>query len=169
MEQKTHWKKLHNPDYLGAYSLQPGQDMVLTIDTVRQEMVTGTDGKKEECMVMRFTEKVKPMIVNATNAKTMERLFATPYIEDWKGRKIALYIASVKAFGETVDALRVRHYPPKVEQADLKCAGCGGSVEAAGKHTAEQLAGYTARKYGRILCAACAVKAKEAQASEDVL
>lgn len=27
MENLTHWKKLTNPDYLGAYALQPGEDL----------------------------------------------------------------------------------------------------------------------------------------------
>ena len=47
---QTHWKKLQNPDYLGAYSLEPGKDMVLTVASVRQEKVTGADGKKEDDM-----------------------------------------------------------------------------------------------------------------------
>ena len=32
MAELTHWKKFHNPDYLGSYSLDPGKDMILTID-----------------------------------------------------------------------------------------------------------------------------------------
>ena len=45
----THWKKLTNPDYLGAYSIEDGKDLILTIAYVRQEKVIGTDGKKEDC------------------------------------------------------------------------------------------------------------------------
>ena len=29
---KTHWKKLENPDYLGAYALQPNQDLIVSGD-----------------------------------------------------------------------------------------------------------------------------------------
>ena len=43
---QTHWKKLHNPDFLGAYSLDPGKDLIATIKTVRNEQVIGSDGKK---------------------------------------------------------------------------------------------------------------------------
>ena len=25
---KTHWKKLNNPDFLGAYALEPGEDLI---------------------------------------------------------------------------------------------------------------------------------------------
>ena len=53
---KTHWKKLTNPDYLGAYALTPGQDLIATIKTVKREIVTGPEGKKEECSVCYFAE-----------------------------------------------------------------------------------------------------------------
>lgn len=34
---KTHWKKLTNPNYLGAYSIDDGKDIVLTIKNVANE------------------------------------------------------------------------------------------------------------------------------------
>ena len=111
--KKTHWKKLSNPNYLGAYALTPGEDMVLTIDTAKNEEVTNPSGKKEECLVLHFKEKdIQPMILNVTNAKQIERIYDTPYIEDWSGKRIQLYIAQVSAFGETVDALRIRPQAP---------------------------------------------------------
>ena len=109
-KNKTHWKKLSNPNYLGAYALMPDQDMIVTISRAVNEDVVGSNGKKEECLVLHFKEKdVKPMILNVTNAKTIERIYETPYIEDWAGKKIQIYIAQVNAFGETVDALRIRN------------------------------------------------------------
>lgn len=69
MTNKTHWKKLTHPDYLGAYALNPGEERTLTIKSVASELVVGTDGKKEECIVARFTEDEKPMILNKTNMK----------------------------------------------------------------------------------------------------
>lgn len=44
--KKTHWKMLVNPDYIGAYMLEQGQDMVITLESVKREMVTGSGGKK---------------------------------------------------------------------------------------------------------------------------
>jgi hypothetical protein len=43
----THWKKLTNPNYLGTYALEPGQTLVLTIDCVKEELVTGQGGRKD--------------------------------------------------------------------------------------------------------------------------
>lgn len=167
-EKLTHWKKLTNPDYLGAYALEPDQDLVVTIKSVANELVASADGKKETCMVMRFVENVKPMVLNATNSKTITKLFKTPYIEQWAGRKIQLFIQTgVKAFGDTVDALRVRPFLP-VEK-ELKCADCGKKIEGNGKSTAEVIAKYTLDKYGRMLCNDCGKKEHEAlqQANTD--
>lgn len=161
---KTHWKKLHNPDYLGAYALEPGKDLIVTIKSAGNEIVTGPDGKKEECMVIHFAEKVKPMIINSTNAKTITKLFKTPYIEDWQGKKIQLFTDKVKAFGEVVEALRVRPKAP-VEQSESKisCDDCGGIVQGMANMTAEQWAKYSKAKIGRILCTACANQAKQTE------
>jgi len=116
-ETKTHWKKLTHPDYLGAYELMDGtaenKELVVTITKVVREQVTGADGKKEECTVCHLNGQ-KPMILNATNQKTMTKLFNSPYIEDWAGKKMTLFVAKVKAFGDTVDALRIRATAPKL-------------------------------------------------------
>lgn len=116
----THWKKLTHPDYLGAYALEPGQDMILTIKSCAMEIVNGTDGKKQECMVIHFMEPgVKPMICNKTNAKTITKIHKTPYIEQWPGKQIQLYASSVSAFGTTTDALRIRDMVPVSRQIDV--------------------------------------------------
>lgn len=168
MEKLTHWKKLTNPDYLGAYALEPNQDLIVTIKSVSNEVVTGTDGKRETCSVMSFMENVKPMVLNATNSKTIAKLFKTPYIEEWSGRKIQLYVQTgVKAFGDVVDAIRVRPFLP-VEK-ELRCADCGAKIEGNGKSTAEVIAKYTLSHYGRMLCNECGKKENEAiqKANED--
>jgi hypothetical protein len=115
---KTHWKKQFNYDYLGAYSLPGGQDMTLTIKETKKEMVTGSNGQKEECFVCYFSDSNKPMILNRTNCKTIENLYS-PYVEDWVGKKITLYAEKVKAFGEVTDALRVRPKVPVTKKEAL--------------------------------------------------
>ena len=164
---KTHWKKLTNPNYLGAYSIEDGRDLVLTIKYVREEQVIGTDGKKDDCVVAYFYEN-KPMILNATNMKTITKLFGTPYIEDWVGRKIQVGIEKVKAFGDIVEALRVRKTIPKdaaeKSKPAVKCSVCGQTIQLVkGFSSPEQLAAYTENKYGSAMCGDCATKAAEKQ------
>ena len=162
----THWKKLTNPNYLGAYSIEDGKDLILTIGTVGNEMVVGPDGKKEECTVCHFVERgVKPMILNSTNMKMITKLLNTPYIEQWNGHKIQIGVEKVKAFGEVVEALRVRSKLPQVRTEPLlKCEKCGGDILPTKEMTSEQVAEYTKATYGQRICRKCAsvlYKAKE--------
>ncbi len=153
----THWKKLTNPDYLGAYSLEDGQDIVLTISNVRQEAVTGPEGKQEQCLVCYWKEQAKPMILNVTNSKMIEKLLKTPYIEEWSGKRIQIGAEKVKAFGEIVDALRVRSFLP--EEVVIRCEECGNQITGAHGMSAQELAKYTRSKYKRSLCSSCATEA----------
>lgn len=107
----THWKKLTNPNYIGAHDFQPNQELTVTIDSITNELVECFDGskvKKESCIVARLKGAKKPMIVNKTNAKIITKNLETPYIEDWIGKQITLYVAKVSAFGEFVEAIRVK-------------------------------------------------------------
>jgi len=59
----THWKKLTNPNYIGAHDFQPNQELTITIESVGNEMVKNMDGKDESCIVARINKK-------ASNTKT---------------------------------------------------------------------------------------------------
>lgn len=123
-ETKTHWKQNFNYDYLGAYSLQQNQEVTLTITSVKKDLVTGANGQKEECTVATFRESVngenKPMILNKTNCKIIEKLYGTPYIEDWKEKRITIFVQNnIKAFGEIVDALRIKQIIPIETKQEL--------------------------------------------------
>lgn len=166
MGEKTHWKKLENPDYLGAYALQPGQDLIVQIRSVGQEEVYNpTNNKKEVCTVAHFMDRsVKPMILNVTNCKTITKIYDTPYIEDWTGKYISVYIAKVKAFGETVEALRIRQKVPTVEK--IFCRDCGEEIVGISGKTAREIADIAARNCGRELCIKCMKKEKERMQKE---
>lgn len=120
MSELTHWKKLVNPDYLGAYALEPGKDLTLTIKSAGIEEITGKDGKKEMKTVVRFQESgIKPLILNRTNAKMITKLHKTPFIEQWAGKRITLYAQAGKWFGEEQEALRVRDFLPQDKTIDI--------------------------------------------------
>ena len=87
---KTHWKALTNPNYLGVYSFSDNKDIVGTIKTVSNEVVTGPGGRKEECTICHFVENIKPMILNKTNMKAIQKIASSPYVEDWQGTRIAV-------------------------------------------------------------------------------
>ena len=169
--EKTHWKKLTNPDYLGAYALDEGAEPVLTIKAVRKEMVTGADGKKEECIVAHWTNPgVKPMILNATNCKTITKLLRTPYIEEWAGHSIQIRVEQVRAFGDVVDALRVKPVLPTKgaaqKTAPVACADCGQVITGVGEYSAEMIVQIAQKRHGRPVCAECMKKLKAAAGSD---
>lgn len=109
---KTHWKKLTDPNYLGAYDFQPNEKRVVTIKEVTQSTVKGQDGKEEDCIKCQFTEG-KPMILNVTNCKAIAKAHGTNFIEDWNGLKVTLFVQNVSAFGSNVEALRIEQTAPK--------------------------------------------------------
>ena len=163
---RTHWKQLQNNDWIGAYALQDGQDLTLTIDKAMQEQVTGNNGKREMCLTVHWVERdYKPMIVNRTNAKTITKVTGSPYIEDWHGKQITLYVDTTRLGSDIVECLRIRPYAPKQTKqtatvnAELVCADCGKPITDAYGMSAAQVADSTSKKYGRQLCADCATAA----------
>jgi hypothetical protein len=115
---KTHWRKLKDTNYLGSWDVVD-KELILTIKNIETKKVSTPDGKTEELPVMTFTEDYKPMILNATNFKNIAKAHGSNFIEDWIGKKVSIYITSVKAFGSVVDALRIKPTAPKVEKPEL--------------------------------------------------
>lgn len=159
----THWKKLTNPNYLGSYAFQPGEEKALTIASVGQETVTNPaePDKKENCIVAHFQQPEKPLILNKTNCKTIEKLTGTPDIEQWPGAGIILCVQRVMAFGELVEAVRIRPVKPFI------CSDCGGIISGYKDRSHAQIREHTRKEYGRQLCAACATKAAEARRKKE--
>ena len=153
-----HWKRLINPDYLGAYSLDSGNDMILTIKSIGRETITGTGGKKEECPVCHWHENQKPMILNTTNLKTIAKMYGSDY-DQWPGKRVQIYASTTKFGGDVVECLRIRKDPP--EEVKIPCEECGQMIQPTFIMNATQLAAYTKKKYGKNLCAECAKAKKE--------
>ena len=110
---KGHWKKQFNYEYLGSYSLDGKKEAVVTVSRLAQEKVTGQQGRKEDCFVVYFKEFDKGMILNRTNARAIEKVAGSGLVEDWVGVQVTLYVEKgVKAFGDVVDALRIRDKKP---------------------------------------------------------
>ena len=154
---KTHWKKLTSPNYTGAWDFQPGEEKTVTIKEVKREIVQNQNGKKE-CTVAYFVEDIKPLILNKTNGSMIAKVWGTPYIEDWAGKKITLKVKKISAFGEMVDAVRVSSDRPTGEK--IFCEACGNKILPVDGRSAEVIANATKNKYGKKLCMMCARKEK---------
>jgi len=111
-EIMIHWKKLANPDYYGSHDLiNPDgtfQEITVTIDKVTSKEIVGDGGKKNQKNILH-TKETKPIILNNVNQKVIARVAGSPFVEQWAGVKIIIFVDKVKAFGETTDCLRVRN------------------------------------------------------------
>ena len=141
MEKLTHWKKAFNPEFLGAHDFQPKEEITAIIEGFNEaQEVTGTGGKKEVVTAL-FLKDYKPLILNRTNAKLISKALKTPYMEQWTGKAIQLYVQpGVKAFGDVVDAVRVRPVAPKTELPPITPDRFEKMLESikAGKYSADQ-------------------------------
>ena len=165
MTEHVHWKKLTNPDFIGSYAFDHGEEKTATIKDVKQELVVGADGKKETCTVVHFAENLKPLILNRTNAKTITKLYGTGFIDEWVGKKITMTVRNVRAFGETVEAIRIKPEVPKDKKVEpIKCTDCGKTIQAVGTYSAESIAQINKTRFGRVLCAECSKKLSELKA-----
>jgi len=116
--EKTHWKKLINLNYIGAYSLN-NKDLKVVITNVKKEVVIGDGGKKEECIIAYLKDQ-KPMVLNRTNCKTIAKIYGTPLIEDWIGKEITIYPTTTKVAGEIVECLRIRQVIPTDNKSKIE-------------------------------------------------
>ena len=128
MEKLTHWKQTRDTNYLGSWDLLAGDKyapVTLTVAAVKSEtIINPSDNSKSDEIVLHFVEKqYKPMILNTTNKKALEKATGTPFIEKWVGHRIKIGVEKVKAFGDVFDALRISPVPVKVETAKCECCG----------------------------------------------
>ena len=110
---KTHYRKVFKSDHLGVADLEDlleaGKSLVFTIKDVKQEEGVRVAGKKGNFNIAYFNEAIKPLVLNATNSKTVKKLAGgSSFIEDWKGLTVQLYIDPSASFGgEVVGGVRI--------------------------------------------------------------
>lgn len=162
---KGDFRKFMDKSFLGSWDVPDGGDLVLTIDHVSKDDVQNEKGREKK-MALHFRESgYKPMICNTTNAKAISAAYKSTKVEDWENKKISIYKATISAFGQTTECLRVRDYPPKADK--LYCEECGELITDTvidGKtYKAKAIANNALTKFGKYMCYDCATKAKEEQ------
>ena len=161
---KGDFRKFMDKSFLGAWDIPDGEDLVLTVDYVSKDDVQNEKGREKK-MALHFKERdYKPMICNTTNAKAISKAYGSNDVEDWENKKIGIYKATITAFGQTTECLRIREYPPKTDE--IFCKVCGSVITDHGKFKAKVIANNSLSKYGKYMCYDCATAAKEAQETE---
>lgn len=96
--------------YVAAADLR-GKDVTLEIKSVTLEQMRTHGDKMAQKPVLWFQKATKGMVLNSTNARIIAKLYGDE-TDGWPGKSVTIYPARVKAFGETVDAIRVREVRP---------------------------------------------------------
>lgn len=166
---KGDFRKFMDKSFLGSWDVPDGSDLVLTIDHVSRDDVQNEKGHEKK-MALHFKERdYKPMICNTTNAKAISKAYGSTKVEDWENKKIGIYKATISAFGQTTECLRVRDYPPKSDE--LYCEVCGELITdrtVDGKtYKAKAIANNALTKFGKYMCYDCAHDAAAEQEGVD--
>ena len=153
------YRKYLDKNYLGSWDVPDDGDLILTIDHAERNEVQNERGKEKKT-VLYFKEDYKPMIMNKVNPERISKALGSTKLEDWEGKRIAIYTEKVNAFGGVKDALRIRDYPPK--ETSVICEECGRNIEAHGSYSVNKIVTMSKAKYGQALCWDCASARKEA-------
>ena len=114
---KTHYRKVFKSDHLGVADLEDlietGNSLVFTIQQVKQEIGVAVAGRKGNHNIAYFKENIKPLVLNATNSKTMKALCGgSSFIEDWSSVPVKLYIDPSAKFGDNIGGVRIHPNAP---------------------------------------------------------
>jgi hypothetical protein len=83
-----------------------GRPLNMEIEYMAMELIEfGSEAKEKPTLKFKGIEK--PLILNVTNWKSIEKLCGKNS-DDWPGKQLQLFPTKVEAFGETHDAVRVR-------------------------------------------------------------
>lgn len=133
---KTHYRKAFNSPYLSSADIV--EPTVLTISSVRLES-DKTKKTKDVFNTAYFAEKeirpgepLKPMILNATNSKTMKNLTGSAFLEDWSNIPVTIYVDPNVRFGkETMEGLRISPRVPEKKFIDPSHTKAWANAKAA--------------------------------------
>lgn len=107
-----HFRSMFHSDYVGSWELPKGKDIVVTITRVEAgELNRPGSRDKKLAPILHFDGKKKGMVLNKTNALTIETIYG-PETDDWIGKRIAIYCTTTQFGRQTVDCIRVRDRVP---------------------------------------------------------
>ena len=159
-------------EYLGAEDIEPGTEPILTISALYNGMITLARGK-ERHDVVAFKEEtvrgsinqVRPLVLNATNRKTLRKIYKNVTAENLVGKQVQLFLEpNVRdpSTGDKVDGIRIRPRIPTAKRAEpILCADCGKPIEPIGNYSAEDIAQINMKRFGAELCGTCSKKRAE--------
>lgn len=108
--------EIYPSKYLKATDID-GSDLVVTISKADVE-VMGLGDRADQKIVLYFQETDKGLPLNKTNAIAVGQLYGRD-IENWVGKRVALFPTEVSFQGKQYPSIRVRMKPPTDQYTQL--------------------------------------------------
>lgn len=110
---KTHYRKAFDSPYLSSADITEPTVLTVKCVTLEPDKTKKTKDKFNTAYFveteLRPGEKLKPMILNATNSKTMRMITGSSFIDDWNNVRVTVYVDPNVRFGkEILEGLRIR-------------------------------------------------------------
>lgn len=141
----SHWRTMFADEkYLGAYSLEKDGKYDSVIVTIENIYVGDflSQGGKEKRPFAKFKEFDKPMVINRTNFKRLEKFFQSFDPSTYVGKQIVLGVENVSSPEGLVPALRFSlRSLPVAQKPQLPDAALPKAIEGiqSGKQTIEKI------------------------------
>lgn len=113
------------------------EDVIVTVAKIGKVNIAKEGDPAEEKWACKFREFQKPMLLNSTNIKLLEKACGSDDTDDWIGKEVILYVDENVSFGgQVVGGLRIRKQrqePAKKTPPAAAAAQPAGAPKAAGK------------------------------------
>lgn len=138
------FRNVYKSDHLGVVDLEElieqGKPLIFTISHVNQERGAKVAGSKIDANIAYFKDGIKPLVLNATNAKVIKGFACSTDTDNWKNIPIELYVdATVKMKGEVVGGIRIKPVQPKITKPKQPLSQESFDKALAKKATLEQV------------------------------
>lgn len=98
--------------------------LIVTISKIGQVNIAKEGDAPEHKWAIRFKEFTKPMLLNTTNLKLLEKACGSDDTDDWIGKEVIVYTDDSISFGgQVVGGLRIR----REESAPTRKAATAGA------------------------------------------
>jgi hypothetical protein len=108
--------------------------LIVTVSKIGKVNIAKEGDPPEEKWAVRFREFQKPMLLNSTNIKLLEKACGSDETDDWIGKEVIVYTDDSVSFGgQVVGGLRIR----KQQQAPQRKAATQAPPEDDGRPLAD--------------------------------
>lgn len=164
---KTHWKSLADTSqYLGKQHFGPDEKKDVTIESVEEQIVENHAKRtKDVKAIIHFVEDdVRPLIANKTNRGKIAELLDSPFVEDWIGRRITLFVdPKVPNNFNPSEPGAVRVWPVLPKSVHVVCENCGVLIEPYGDYSVDKIITRSRARWGKALCWDCSIAKMNAE------